>query len=227
MKGTTLGVLGLGSQTTAYYLIELNRVFNEEKGGDSTCPFVLFNTNFDSINSLLPNVSDELNEIVQTYISEIENTEIEYLLIPNITLHETIDGLKFNKSIFHPVDICISKLKKKHWNQVVLFGSEHTMESDYIRTTFAKNEIEILLPSKEDRQFIDQVRKEVYAEKQTEELINSYHLTIEKYTSTHPVILACTELSIFKPNQKNVLDMAELQIKVAVETVLKNNLRKY
>ena len=223
MKGTTLGILGLGSQTTAFYLKELNRVFNEIKGGYSTCPFVMFNTNFDFINSLLPDVSDELDKLIQAYISEIENTEIEHLLIPNITLHETIDRLKFNKSFIHPLDICILKLKENNWNQIVLFGSIHTMQSDYIRNQFAKNGILVILPSENDMQFLDEVRKEVYAETQTEKLIINYHLAIEKYTIKHPVILACTELSILKPNNKNLLDMAELQIKEAVNIVLKQN----
>ncbi|MGB5436916.1 MAG: aspartate/glutamate racemase family protein [Maribacter sp.] len=220
MKGITLGILGLGSQTTAFYLKEINRVFNEKKGGYSTCPFVLLNTNFDAINQLLPNVSKELDAVVQAYISEIENTEVQHLLIPNITLHETIDRLKFNKSILHPVQICISKVKENNWKQVVLVGSLYTMQSNYIRANFAKNGIEIILPSEEDRQFIDQVRKAVYAETQTEELIKNYHLTIEKYAKNHTVILACTELSIFKLNHKNLLDMAQLHIEEAVKTVL-------
>jgi aspartate racemase len=220
MDKNTLGILGLGSQTTAYYLRELNRVFNEKKGGYSTCPFVLFNVNFDPINSLLPNVSGALDTIVQSHLSKIENTEIKQLLIPNITLHETIDRLKFKKSILHPVAICISKIKENQWKKVVLFGSLHTMQSNYIRNYFNENDIEILLPSEEDMSFIDHVRKEIYGETQTEELLAKYHLMIEKHSSNHPVILACTELSIFKPFNRNLLDMAQLQIEEAVKTVL-------
>jgi aspartate racemase len=222
MDKPTLGILGLGSQTTAFYLIELNRVFNEKKGGYSTCPLVLFNTNFDAINSLLPNVSYELDDIVQSYISELEKTAVEHLLVPNITLYETIDLLKFKKKILHSVDICVSKMKDQKRKQVVLFGSLHIMKSEYIRTSFANNDIKIVLPTEENMQFIDQIRKDVYAEKQTEELITNYHLMIEKYTANHSVILACTELSIFKINNKNVLDMAQLQIEEAVKKVLLN-----
>lgn len=224
MVKTTLAILGLGSQTTAFYLKALNSAFNAKMGGYSTCPFVLFNTNFDAINSLLPNVSDELDSLVQACISEIEATEIKYLLIPNITLHETIDRLEFGKLILHPVDICISKVKEREWNQIVLFGSLHTMQSNYMRNCFAESGIEILLPSEDDRRFIDHVRKAVYAETQTEALIKNYHLVIEKYTAKHPVVLACTELSIFKPNNENLLDMAQLQIEEAVKVVLFNSI---
>ena len=217
----TLGILGLGSQTTAFYIKELNRVFNENKGGYSTCPFLLFNINFDAINSLLPYISDDLDELVQACFSEIENTEIEHLITPNITLHETSDRLKYKNTILHPVDICISKIKENKWSQVVLLGSLHTIQSNYIRTKFSPNNIEILLPSEEDRLFIEKVRIAVYADTQTEELLNKYHLIIEKYAVNMPVILTCTELSIFKPINNNLLDMAQLQIEEAVKTVLK------
>lgn len=220
MKGAKLGVLGLGSQTTAFYLKELNRAFNRAKGGYSTCPFVLLNTNFDAINQLLPHVSKELDAIVQTSISELESMNVGSLLIPNITLSETVDRLKLKTPVLHPVAICVAKLKEHNSKKVVLFGSLHTMQSNYIQTHFAKNNIEVILPSKEGQLFIDQVRKHVYAETQTEELLQDYHLMIEKYSLKHPVVLACTELSIFKSNQKNVLDMAQLQIENAVKTIL-------
>jgi len=222
MNKPTFGILGLGSQTTAFYLKELNRVFNEKKGGYSTRPFILLNTDFDAINSLLPNVSDELNDIIQSYISELEKTEIEHLLVPNITLHETIDRLVIEKKIIHPIHLTVSKIKQNKWSKIVLFGSLYTMRSDYIPSIFKTNGIETILPSQKDMLIIDEVRKQIYANKETDELIKKYHLMIEKYTANYAVILACTELSIFKPKNKNVLDMAQLQIEKAVKTVLSN-----
>ncbi|MFT7336501.1 MAG: aspartate racemase, partial [Porticoccaceae bacterium] len=73
-----------------------------------------------------------------------------------------------------------------------------------------------------DRLRIDEVRNRVYSETETVEFIQDYHLLIEKYTTNNPVVLACTELSVFNPknNNKNILDMAQLQITEAVKTVL-------
>ena len=97
MNKTTLGILGLGSRTTAYYITELNRLYNLYKGGYSSCPFLLWNTNFDTINSLLPNPSKELDSATQQCINEIEKLDIDFILVPNITLHETIDRLRVKK----------------------------------------------------------------------------------------------------------------------------------
>ncbi|MDO6761087.1 aspartate/glutamate racemase family protein [Tamlana sp. 2_MG-2023] len=220
LEKNKLGLLGLGNRSTLFYINGLNSVFNKTTGGYSTCPFTMINTNFDAINLRLPDVSEALSEIVQAYISEIENMGITYLLVPNITLHETIDGLKHNLTVLHPVKTCIAKLKENHWKQVVLFGSMHTMQSGYIRSQFAQNNIETRLPEKQDMLLIDQVRTAVYAETQTETLINEYRYILNKYAQNHPVVLACTELSVIESNQENVIDMAQLQIEKAVNTVL-------
>lgn len=222
MDTTTLALLGLGSRSTSFYIRQLNKLYNEKKGGYSTCPFKLLNANFNTINPLLPNTSQQLDTIINNYILEIEKLDTEHLLIPNITLHETIDRLNISTKIIHPVHKTVLKIKQTPYTKIVLFGSLHTMESSYIRSIFKANNIQIILPLKEDRLFIDQVRKKVYSETETDELIKKYHLIIEKYTTNYPVVLACTELSILKPKEKNalLLDMAQIQITEAVKTVL-------
>jgi aspartate racemase len=222
MDKIKLGILGLGSRSTTFYINELNTLYNQEKGGYSTCPFTLLNYNFAAINSLLPYASDSLDAIVQDYITELEKTDIESILIPNITLHETIDRLVTKKKIIHPIHLAVAKIKEKNWSKIVLFGSMHSMQSHYISSNFKAHDIEVVLPSEVDRLRIDEVRNRVYSETETVEFIQDYHLLIEKYTTNNPVVLACTELSVFNPknNNKNILDMAQLQITEAVKTVL-------
>lgn len=221
MNKIELGMLGLGSRSTLFYIKELNQLYNQEKGGYSTCPFLMLNTNFDAINSLLPNTSEALDTIMQDYIKEIEKTAVEHILIPNITLHETIDRLNIQKNIIHPIALTVSKIKQNKWIKIVLMGSLHSMQSSYIRSHFKANGIEIILPSHEDMMLIEEVRKRVYSESETEALIKNYHLLIEKYSKNLPVVLACTELSIFKPTNNNkLLDMAQVQITEALQKVL-------
>lgn len=217
MDKPKLAVLGLGSRSTSFYLSRLNAEFQEKKGGYSTCPLWLLNTDFNAINALLPNTSKQLDSIVNAYIKEIEQLDVEYVLIPNITLHETVDRLKINKKILHPIDLTISKIKENKWNKVVLFGSLFSMKSTYISDAFKAEGIAVIAPSEKDMEFIDSVRKEIYNEAETEDLIKAYHLLINQYATNTPVIIACTELSILKPNgHKHLLDMADVQINEAV-----------
>jgi aspartate racemase len=221
MEKIKFGVLGLGSRSTLFFIKELNRHYNQKTGGYSTCPFLLLNTNFDTINSLLPNTSQELDNLIQKRLNELEQMDIIHMLIPNITLHETIDRLVIEKSVIHPIHLAVSKIKQHNWHKIVLFGSLYTMKSDYISSIFNTNGIEIELPTQKDMLLIDEVRKQIYANKETDELITKFHLLIKKYTEKNPVVLACTELSIFNPiNNNDLLDMAQVQIVEAVKTVL-------
>ncbi|WP_299100415.1 hypothetical protein [uncultured Winogradskyella sp.] len=222
MPTNKLAVLGLGSRSTLYYLSELNRLYNEAKGDYSTCPFILLNADFNAINSLLPYTSNELDKAVEQYTTEIENLNAEHLLIPNITLHETIDRLNISKNVLHPISLSIKKIKDNKWDKVILFGSFFSMNASYINDQLNSNGIQISLPKEEDMRFIDDVRKHIYSETETPEMIEKYHLLINTYSKKHPVILSCTELSILKPKgNKNLLDMADVQIKQAIKYILK------
>jgi len=219
MDNKAVAILGLGSRSTMFYLSELNRLYNEKNGGYSTCPYILLNVNFDTINPLLPNVSDELDYVLQRYMLEIEKLPIEYVLVPNITLHETIDRLVMSKSIIHPLGLSVSKIKRNKWTNVVLFGSLHSMKSLYIRSYLKSNGIEVMLPTQSEMVLIDTVRKQVYDETETKDLIKAFHSLIAKYTENYPVMLACTELSIFNPKTNNLLDMAQVQIEDALRVI--------
>jgi aspartate racemase len=221
MSKTQFAILGLGSRSTLYYLEQLNKLYNAKNGGYSTCPFFLLNTNFDNINQLLPNTSVQLDAILQNYLDQIESLEVAEILIPNITLHETIDRLELQKNIIHPLPLSVVKMRETDTKKVMLFGSLHSMQSRYIRSYLEFNSIEVLLPSLEDMIFIDEVRTHIYNSTETKEIINIYHELIKKYSENNAVILGCTELSILKPtDQKNVIDMAQLQIEAAVKIKL-------
>ncbi|MCL7764705.1 aspartate/glutamate racemase family protein [Polaribacter sp. Z014] len=221
MSKTQLAILGLGSRSTLYYLEQLNKVYNAKNGGYSTCPFFLLNTDFDTINPLLPNTSVQLDAILQGYLDQIEALEVAEILIPNITLHETIDRLELQKNILHPLPLSVLKMKEIDAKKVMLLGSLHSMKSSYIRSYLELNSIEVLLPSSEDMVCIDEVRKHIYNTTETKEIINKYHQLIKKYSENYPVILGCTELSILKPiDQRSLIDMAQLQIEAAVKNIL-------
>lgn len=220
MKIQSLGILGLGSRSTLFYIKELNRLYHIKKEGYSTCPFKLLNTNFDSINNLLPQTSTKLEVIMRNHLVELQHLKVDAILVPNITLHETIDKIAVRARIIHPVALTITKLKEKEIDKVVVLGSLYTMENNYLKGIFKKEGITVLLPSREDRLTIDAVRKHIYEETESEELLKKYHDIIEKYSTNYGLVLACTELSIgFNATNNNVFDMSRIQIATAVENI--------
>lgn len=220
MKIESLGLLGLGSRTTLFYIKELNRLYFDKKGGYTTCPFKLWNANFDVINNLLPESSAKLDVLLQNCLTELQNLKVDAILIPNITLHETADKINEVSGIIDPVRLTIAKLKERDFNKVALFGSLYTMESDYLKVKFNNEGISVILPSQEERLLIDNIRKNIYRETDSMELLKEYNNIIEKYARQYPVILACTELSIgWNGSHIEVFDMSRIHLRIAVENM--------
>lgn len=214
MNLNDLGILRLGNKSTLFYLNELKTILNKEINQDNSL-LKIVDTDFTEINNLLPNPSKELDEIIRNYLNELCALGIKTVLIPNITLHETIDRLKTDVHIAHPVHSTISEIKKHNQKDVFLFGSSYTMQSNYIKSIFEKSNINILLPSEKDRQHIDDIRKQVYNESVTKDILENFHLILDKYSSKS-IVIACTELSLLTPKKTNVFDMARIQVNDAI-----------
>ena len=139
--------------------------------------------------------------------------DIAQIIIPNIILHETIDRLKINVPIIHPVHCTALEIVKKKHKKVVLFGSKYTMESNYIKNIFRDYHIAILVPSKAERDLIDLVRIQIYQKTINNNMLDNYNLIIKKYAQNNAVVLACTELSLASTSfNKKVFDMMNIQI---------------
>ncbi len=210
-------MLGLGSFSTLFYIKELNALYNAKHGGFSTCPFKMLNVDFDTINNLLPNTSKALDAIVKDNLNKLKALEIDTIVVPNITLHETIDRLSIEANIIHPVEETISNVKENKHTNVTIFGTLYTMQSNYITSKFRAEKINVLQVSKEDKQQIDDLRIAVYNGKENQKQLEIFNELINKYTENGVVVLACTELSVAYNIKNNlVYDMARIQIKKSV-----------
>jgi aspartate racemase len=88
------------------------------------------------------------------------------------------------------------------------------MNGTYISEKFAQKAVKILKPNDANQNWIDAFRKAVYNETQTVDEVLYFRQLIQKYSKKSPVLLACTELSVFSPKDNPAcIDMAELQIK--------------
>lgn len=223
-KERYIGMLGLGSRSTVFYIEQLNTEFLALNGGYSTCPIKLLNANFDKINPFLPNNFKSLKKNLSPYLKELLKLNIDTLLIPNITLHETVDillpNLDIKFSIIHPVENTIEKLMQKNQNEVLLIGSLYSMKARYIGAQLQENNIEVSLPIEKEIEFIDKLRQKVYLNKESQEDIDQFNELVKAYAINKPVVIACTELSIVLGDDiDNVYDMARIQIDEALKAI--------
>ena len=209
---TSLGLLGLGEISTMFYVNELEKVLDSKNKS-----LKVYKTNFDEINNLLPNPSEKLKEIVSKNINSLLNLDVNTLLIPNITLHQTIDSLKLDVNVIHPLKETVVRLKKENFTEVVLLGSIYTMQSDYIKKYFSENGISIKTPLKNEQIFIDNLRKKVFIQSEDAALIEDYNLIIKKHAQKNAVVITCTELSVASQiSNGKIFDMARIQIEEAL-----------
>ena len=217
---STLGVLGLGSYSTLFYIKTLNAMYNKKYGGFSTCPFKLLNVDFDAINKLLPNTSNALDTIVKTHLNTLDALKVDNILVPNITLHETIDRLQIKTNVIHAIQETISKITGNNHVKVTIFGTLYTMQSNYLTSQFTAQSINIIKASDADMQLIDNLRIAVYNGDANPKQLNIFNDLLNKYTKNGIVVLACTELSVINTsNSKLVYDMARIQIQAAIKSI--------
>lgn len=207
------GILGLGNASTEYYLKRIHEKYRQNKKEFSTCPLLLYQIDFHEINPYLPDQFSVLIPKLENYFSKISDVGISKLLIPNITLHETLDQMILPFEIFHPIDLTLKYLKESNISEVTLFGTVYTMNNEYLTSKFQKEGISLLKPIEYDQKWIDDFRKKIYNKEESPSEINIFQNLIKKYSVENPVIIGCTELSLFGlKNDASCIDMAELQI---------------
>ncbi|MGB2686176.1 MAG: aspartate/glutamate racemase family protein, partial [Olleya sp.] len=203
-----------------FYIKTLNAMYNKKYGGFSTCPFKLLNVDFDAINKLLPNTSNALDTIVKTHLNTLDALKVDNILVPNITLHETIDRLQIKTNVIHAIQETISKITGNNHVNVTIFGTLYTMQSNYLTSQFTAQSINIIKASDADMQLIDNLRIAVYNGDANPKQLNIFNDLLNKYTKNGIVVLACTELSVINTsNSKLVYDMARIQIQAAIKSI--------
>ena len=212
-KAISKGVLGLGEASTAYYLNQIHQKFNERNDEFSTCPLLMYQVDFQEINPILPDQFEELIPRVTDYLNKISELGISKLLVPNITLHETLDQITHSIELCHPVQLTIEHLIKNRISDVVVLGTLYTMNSEYIKRNFSEAGIKIIPAESEDQLWIDDFRKKVYKKESTEDEIAAFQKLIKNYMQQKAVVIACTELSMYcLKKEADCIDMADLQI---------------
>ncbi len=223
MEEIKTGILGLGAVSTLHYLKRLNEEYSKKKGGYSTFPSILVNADFNKINPYLPNQFKKLEDALMPYLNYFEEAGVLNLLMPNITIHETLDKILehsvFSFSIVHPLQLMAAQLLRHSVKEIYLLGTMYTMESMYIADYFNKAGISCLSINSERILMIDKLRTKVYAGEAIDTIETDKYMTA-CFGSKKKLVIACTELSVLFSLFKSLsfYDMAEEQINFLIYT---------
>ena len=213
------GVIGLGSRTTTYYINEINRQFNDKKGGYNTFPFLLINANFHNINPYLPNQYKKINEELVQLIKKAKQIGLSKIIFPNITIYETLYEFPYlskDIKVIDPITEVITLIDKS--KPILVVGSEYTSNSTNLAKRFKEDGFKVNTNESSISNWINDFRIRVYHEKETLQDTEEFNELIDSLALSQSVLIACTELStVLQTKNNNVFDMVDIQIKAFIK----------
>lgn len=212
-------ILGLGARSTLFYQKTLHNLYLKKHKNYATCPFILKQLNFNTINPHLPDGTEIIKPIIENELQEY-NRFNSYLIVPNITIHNILNTINFKLNIIHPIKILENKLVESKLKKFVIFGTRHSKNLPNLTTALKKNNKDLVEVKNDHIQFLDKLRQDVYNNSEIETDVKKFHSLLNIYTSKYGVIIACTELSVIN-STKNlaVLDLVKLQCKEAIKII--------
>jgi len=214
----SIAILGLDHASTRLYIDRLQHRYNPNHNGYHTLPYLVYQVDFQDVNPYLPDTFDQTEPVVNQWLNALARQGAQHILIPNITLHRTVDRLNSKLDVIHPLNLLKSALDL-NGPSIMVIGSIYTMESAYIKDALDTIDLEVISPVLKKREWIDGIRKSVYrgdiSEKDTD-MFNNY---LKELSKRHQVVVACTELSQILDSNTNCIDLVDLQVSRTLQLV--------
>lgn len=199
----TIGLLG---GTTWESTLDYYRIINEEMlkraGNRNTAKIVLYSVNFHEVEVLVNARNyDDLRILMNKAAHAVERAGADCLLICANTMHmiagQIMAGLKI--PLIHIVEETFHEVLGKGLGKVGLLATRQTMEMDFYKDLFQGKGVELLIPEKEERDFIqDTIFNELFSGIIKDESRNKMIKIMERLVSegAQGIILGCTEIPL-------------------------------
>lgn len=218
---------GITWQSTQLYYQYLNTKVAELLGDKYSCECIIESVNFANISTKQAEGDwDSLHHQMTDIALRLENAGAEIILVCANTMHLSADSIKekINVPLLHIAEVTGKALQEKGCQKVLLLGTKYTMELDFYKDII-KNQfgIEVLVPSKEDREVVHHV---IYTELAkgiiSADSKKKYQEIIKKSESegAEGVILGCTEIPLLIQQEDcdiTVVDTTKVHAEAAVE----------
>jgi aspartate racemase len=221
---------GMSWESTAEYYRIINETVKERLGGLCSAKILLYSLNFAEIERLQREEKwAEATEVMCDAARRVARGGADCLLICTNTMHKMASEVEgaVNIPLLHIADATAREIKKKKIERVVLLGTKFTMEEDFYKGRLAdKYILDVIIPSVEDRNIINQViYHELCLGKIREESKKQFGRIIERLAAVgaEGVILGCTEISLLIKQQDSpveLFDTTAIHARAAVDFAL-------
>ena len=226
----TIGMIGgMSWESTAIYYREANELVRDRLGGLHSAKIVLASLDFQEI-SELQNADrwDDAAEILAQTAQGLERAGADVVLICTNTMHLLIDQVQAAVAVpvLHIGDVAGKAVVSHGLKKIGLLGTAFTMEKAFYRDRIASHDVEVIVPSEEDRSAVHRaIFDELAVGVSSETTRARFRNIIESLVAAgaEGIILGCTEIELLVTQADSpvpVFPTAKLHIEAAVDLAL-------
>ncbi|MEX2445337.1 MAG: aspartate/glutamate racemase family protein [Alkalispirochaeta sp.] len=226
-----LGIIGgMSWESTASYYREINRRYNERRGGHHSAPILLYSVDFAPIEAMQR--SGNWPGTARTLISAAEALQragATVLLLATNTMHLVFGELTQAVALpwIHIADATGEALSRDGVKRVGLLGTRFTMEQQFYRDRLAERfGLEVVVPGDDDRRTIDEtIFSELVHGRFTDKSKDRFRSVMKRVVTAgaEAMIFGCTEIGLLVGPEDSpvaVYDTTTLHAAAAVDRLL-------
>lgn len=208
----TIGLVGgTGWASTVEYYRIINKEINNRLDGNNFAKCILYSFNFGDVFELIKKDDMEgIYEMTLDAVIKLEKAGSDCILLCANTMHLFADKIKENISVplIHIAEAAAREIKKKNLKKVGLLGTKITMEKDFYKSVLIKNNIDVLVPDLQVRDFIqkkitDEMVKDIFDSNTKNSFLKIIDDLMKK--GADGIVLGCTEIPLLiKPEDVSV-----------------------
>ena len=228
----TIGLIGgMSWESSSEYYRIINNTIKERLGGLHSAKCVMYSADFEEIEKLQHQGKwDELTKLMINFAQKLEVACADFIVICTNTMHKMAQEVENNINIplLHIADATAERIIEKGLRKLGLLGTNFTMEEDFYKKRLKERyDIDVIIPSQNDRRIIDNV---IYNElclgiiEQSSKEKFKEIIKVLVSDGADGVILGCTEIPLLisqEDVETPLFDTTTIHAKSAVEFALK------
>lgn len=226
----TIGLIGgTGWISTIDYYRIINHEVNARRGGQNTAKIVLYSVDFGEIDALHAKGDfDGVGALLTDASKKLVSIGADCILLCANTMHMHAERVQAAVPVplIHIVEATARQIRMRSMKKIGLLGTRMTMEREFYRNKLIEAGLEVAVPEKEEREFIqrtinDELVKNVFLPKSKQgflEIINGL-----KAQGAEGAILGCTEIPLLIKQEDTdlpVFDTTRIHSLAAVDFAL-------
>ena len=193
---------GLSPESTIYYYKYITEEYYRRFGNYSYPEIIIYSVNFQKfVNWMNAERWDLIADELVRVLTKLYYAGADFGILTSNTVHAVFDEVQKRSPIplISIIDATIEEIKKAGIDTVGLLGTLFTMTKDFFRRKLEENGISVILPSKEDMEYVnDAIFKElvagIFLSKTKQEFIRIINDMKER--GAKGIILGCTEIPL-------------------------------